>query len=456
MSNLIAEAIAQGDQKLIFTLPPRHGKSTLISQWVPVWFLNLWPNQHILLASYGSELAIKFGRSVRNTIMEHNSELDVQISGDSTSVSRFHTTKSGSMVSLGAGGSITGRGANLLLCDDLIKNWADSQSETLRKSLRDWFLTTLLTRLEPGGTCILTQTRWNSEDLVGYLIREHGGQWKEIRIPALAEPNDCLGRAEGDALCPQRYGIEKLLEIKEQMGSYMFESLYQQRPSAPRAGMFKRDSWKFFQPEEKPNFQSFIQSWDAGYQKSENASYSVCITIGIAPNGYYILDVFRERLEFPNLVRAVDNLYRRFIPELILVEAGGAGISLAQNIYNETRLPIRAIKVKNKSKTQRAWEVTTIIENGRVFLPAKAVWLDDFLDEMTAFPHSRFTDQADALSQSLDFLRKYSPKIGGNRPSVTKRPSSGRPPLYGDRKLRGPREPGLFNSGVWIRTTILP
>jgi hypothetical protein len=171
ISHYIAEAVAQGNKKLIVTAPPRHGKSELCSQWTPIWFLSNWPDRHVLLASYGAELATKFGRWCRNTISEHEKELSVQISPDSSSVSRWHTTAGGSMVSLGAGGSVTGRGADLIIADDLIKNIADAQSPTIQKNLREWFKSTLFTRLEPGGCFILIQTRWTSDDLIGYLLK---------------------------------------------------------------------------------------------------------------------------------------------------------------------------------------------------------------------------------------------------------------------------------------------
>ncbi len=173
ISHSIAEAVAEGNRKLIITAPPRHGKSELCSQWVPVWYLTNWPDKHVLLASYGAELATKFGRWCRNTISENTRELGVQISPDSSSVSRWHTIAGGSMVSLGVGGSVTGRGADLIIADDLIKNISEAQSPTVQKNLREWFKSTLFTRLEPGGCFIIISTRWTSDDLIGYLLKEN-------------------------------------------------------------------------------------------------------------------------------------------------------------------------------------------------------------------------------------------------------------------------------------------
>jgi predicted phage terminase large subunit-like protein len=354
------------------------------------------------------------------------------------------------MVSLGAGGALTGRGAELILADDLIRNWADSQSETLRKSLREWFLSTLLTRLEPDGTCIITQTRWNNEDLTGYLLREHGDQWREIRFPALAEVNDPLGRDVGEALCPQRYSVEDLLKKKDQMGYAMFEALYQQNPSAPQSGIFDRNWWKFYKEIEKPEFLSLIQSWDCGYQKTEGAAFSVCITIGVASNGFYIIDVYRDRLDFPSLVKSVKLQYKKFNPQLILIEAGGSGISLAQTLFSETRLPIKAVKTNNQSKESRAWEISGMVEAGRVMLPQKAPWLVLFTEELSLFPNSKYKDQTDSLSQALFFLRNHRPWIDRSR----KRPSSGREPLYGSNYKRSGSgfsfKPKIRVSSEWL------
>ena len=172
ISHEIAAAVAEGNRKLIITAPPRHGKSELGSQYVPVWYLTNWPDKNVLLSCYGAELAIKFGRWCRNTISENAAELGINISTDSSSVSRWHTTAGGSMVSLGVGGSVTGRGADLIIADDLIKNIADAQSPTVQKNLREWFKSTLYTRLEPGGTFVFIQTRWTSDDLIGYLLKE--------------------------------------------------------------------------------------------------------------------------------------------------------------------------------------------------------------------------------------------------------------------------------------------
>jgi predicted phage terminase large subunit-like protein len=256
--------------------------------------------------------------------------------------------------------------------------------------------------------------------------------WTEIRLPAIAEDNDPIGRKPGEALCPERFNIKELLKIRDQIGPQLFDAMYQQNPSTPGTQIFKKDWWKFYRKENQPDFGVITQSWDCGFYKTENSSYSVCATIGATEEEYYILDIFRARLEFPELIRAVKNNYEKYHPNLILIESEAAGISLIQTLYNETQLPIKAIKLKNKTKTERAWEITHLIESGKVYLEEDSVWLPIFLEEINTFPHSRYSDQVDSVTQGLYFLKNSSKSWVGNRPTVTKRRSSGREPLYGN------------------------
>jgi predicted phage terminase large subunit-like protein len=433
IGNRIAEAVARGNTKLIITAPPRHGKSELCSQWVPVWFLSNWPDKNVLLASYGAELATKFGRWCRNTLSENSAELGVQVSADSASVSRWHTTAGGSMVSLGVGGSVTGRGADLIVADDLIKNIADAQSPTLKANLRDWFKSTLFTRLEPGGCFVLVQTRWASDDLIGYLLDDHSQDWTEIRLPAIAEENDPAGRKNGEPLCPERFKTSDLMKIRDQIGPQLFDAMYQQNPSQIDSRMFKAEWWKYFNSKDYRVYDAIVQSWDCGFSKTVYASYSVCITVGIKDDTYYIIDVFRKRLEFPDLIKALKTNHLRRNPGLILIEAEASGRSLIQTLHRETQLRIWPVKLNNKSKQERAWEITHLIESGKVYLDADAEWLPNFLEEFSKFPEGRYSDQVDALTQALQFISTSSlALIKRERPSSANRPSTGRAKLYPD------------------------
>jgi len=427
ISNLITEAIANGNGRIIVLMPPRHGKSELISHYVPVWFLENWPNQNIILSSYEADFAASWGRKVRDTIQKHRNELSVRVSSASSSAARWNTTSGGGMVTAGAGGAITGRGGNLIIVDDPIKNWLEAQSDTTRQRLLDWFYSTLYTRAEPDSTIIIIQTRWHESDLAGDIIAKNTREWQVIRFPALAEADDPLGRKIDEALCPERYDRERLLKIKETTGTGIFEGLYQQHPAPPKGQIFNRNWWRFY--DELPDLSVIIQSWDCGFETGSHNSYTVGQTWGMAKNGYYLIDQFRDRLEYTDLIRAVKAQYRKHNPEYVLIEYQASGRSLVQDLYRNTNLPIKAIKSTRDSKPVRAEIVTPVIECGRVHLPKQAHWVNDFLHEMTLFPSGKFSDQVDALSQALGFMKNKYEKRSRGRPSSKIRVITGRKTL---------------------------
>jgi len=423
ISHMVVESISTGSGRLIVSLPPRHGKSELLSHWVPVWFLETWPGANVILTSYEADFAASWGRKVRDTIQANQKELSVRVSELSSSASRWNTVQGGGMVTAGVGGPITGRGGDLIIVDDPIKNWMDAQSETVRRSLVDWFYSTLYTRADPGATIVVIQTRWHILDLAGELLARNPVDWKEVKLPAIAEVNDPLGRQPGEALCPERFSVEALLKIKESMGTMMFSALYQQSPAPPQGSTFHREWWKFYEVE--PEFKAVVQSWDCGYELREDSSYSVCQIWGVAENGFYLIHQFRDRLEYPDLLRTVKLLAERFSPDLVLIEYQASGRSLVQDLYNNTRLPIKAVKTTRESKQIRAGLVTPLIETGRAFLPRNARWVSDFLYELTVFPAGNYSDQVDALSQALIFLKyRFDPSRNGRR--SPERVSSGR------------------------------
>jgi phage terminase large subunit-like protein len=171
------------------------------------------------------------------------------------------------------------------------------------------------------------------------MLARHPEDWQEIKFPAFAETGDPLDREAGQALCPERYNAEELQKIKETMGTMMFSSLYQQNPAPPQGNVFHREWWKFYG--EEPEFKAILQSWDCGYEVREDSSYSVCQTWGVADNGFHLIHQFRDRLEYPDLLRAVKLLAEQFSPDLILVEYQASGRSIVQDLYHNTRLPIQ-------------------------------------------------------------------------------------------------------------------
>jgi hypothetical protein len=216
-------------------MPPRHGKSEMISHWFPSWCFERWPRKRIILSSYEAGFASEWGRKVRNTLLENEDLLTVRLARDSKQAKNWHTSFDGGMVTAGVGGPITGRGADILIGDDLFKNWKEAASPTVRETVWNWWKSTAYTRLEPGGSVVLVMTRWHDDDLCGRLIREmeerDGEQWDVLNLPAIAEEvNDALGRAVGDALWPERYPISELARIQGNQTKEIWEALYQQHP----------------------------------------------------------------------------------------------------------------------------------------------------------------------------------------------------------------------------------
>ncbi len=227
----IARAVRRGGGRLIICWPPGHGKSSLLSKWTPTWFLDNNPTRRVMLTSHSAELAATWGRVVRNEF-EHNERLFTKLSEDSSAANRWNTPEGGGMVAAGVGGGITGFRGDLVLVDDPHPTWEAAYSTTQRERVVEWFNGTLYDRLEPNATIVLLMHRWHESDLAGYLIEQHPDPWEVIRLPAIAEESDVLGRAPGEALCPERYDVAALKQIQAAVGIQVWGSKYQQNPLA--------------------------------------------------------------------------------------------------------------------------------------------------------------------------------------------------------------------------------
>ncbi len=384
--------------RLMVSWPPRHGKSEEVAHWTPLWFLKNWPDRRVILASYEAKIAARWGRRVRNDILQFPDELGLQLTGDSTAADRWELTTGGGMLTAGVGGPITGEGAHLLIIDDPTKNAEEANSPVYRDRLVEWFKTTAFTRLEPGGSVILDMTRWHQADLIGALLEEMTEPWEHIRLPALAEPDDPLGREEGEALWPDRYSADELLKIKETVGPQVWAGLYQQRPAPAEGGVFRYEWWGRYR--EVPELSRKVQFWDTAFKKGADNDYSVCTTLGVAGNSFPVLDVWRRRVEFPELLRAAVAQFDKHRPNEVLVEDAASGQDLFATLRRETRIPIKAVKV-DRDKISRANAVTGYVEAGRVPLPERAAWVADFMDELAAFPNAAHDDQVDSFAGAL-------------------------------------------------------
>lgn len=400
------EQVERGEiKRLMICIPPRHGKSRTTSCIFPAWYLGRNPRRSVIAASYGAELAEDFGRRVRNLMSDplHAAIFpESGLSADSAAQRRFDTAAGGCYYAVGRGGAITGRGADLLLLDDLLKDAEEARSSNVRRLLIDWYEHVAYTRLAPGGAIVMIQTRWHADDLPGHLLRELSAEnWLVINMPAIAEADDEFRRA-GEALWPEMYPLEMLKMIRSAIGGSAWTSLYQQQPSAAEGAVFKRDWWRFFR--EQPVCRRIVHSWDTAFKSGAENDYSVCTVWGVTDSGYYLLWVWRDRVEFPELKRRMGWLAEQWKPAQVLIEDRASGQSLIQELKHSTRLPVIPIKA-DADKVSRAQSVTPLVEAGKVFLPESAPWLNDFVDELAAFPKGTHDDSVDSLTQALNYLR---------------------------------------------------
>jgi predicted phage terminase large subunit-like protein len=399
------EMLLSGDiRKLWISTPPRHGKSTTGSIMLPAFALGRNAREAIIQVSYGSDLAEGFGRRVRNILSDPAfRELfpTCQLSPDSQAAYRFETTQGGEYSAVGRGGPVTGRGASLLILDDLLKDQAEANSEATCRSIIEWLQSVAFTRLTPNGRVLAIATRWSERDPMGWLASQAG--WTILNLPAFAEANDPLNREPGQALWPSRYPIEVLEKIRTDIGSRTFACLFQGNVAAAQGSVFKRDWFRHYQaPPEK--FKRIIQSWDTAFKSGATNDYSVGFTIGETDNGFYFLSRFKDKVEFPELKRQVAQQADFWHPHEILVEDKASGQSLIQELKLATSYPVIAVKV-DRDKETRASAITGYFESGRVFFPEGAAWTSDLEDELASFPGGLHDDQIDAVSQALNRLR---------------------------------------------------
>ena len=391
-------------------IPPRHGKTQL---WILAvgWMLGRHPEWQIAVAAYSGELAEGWGRQVRSLISSEAHQAifpNCRLSAQSAAAHRFELTGGGGTRFVGRGGALLGTGANILIADDLYANADEARSEVIKRNTWDWFTQVFLTRLAPNGAAVVIGSRWAEDDVIGTLLREHATEgWELLHFPALAEANDPLGREEGAALWPEQYPVETLEGIRRQMGSAAFVNIYQGRPAAANGIVFGREWFRTYS-DPPSTFHRIVQSWDTAFGKSkQSGDYSVCTTWGVTASGYYLLALWRGRVDFPELKRLVRQLAEEWKPDAIYIEDCASGQSLVQELHAATTYPVIPVKV-DRDKLARAQAVTPLFEAGRVFFPAEAPWRRDLEDELASFPVAAHDDQADSITMALNKLREAS------------------------------------------------
>lgn len=415
--------------RLLISLPPRHSKSETTSKWGSAWALDLHPEWRILLGSYQDTFASEWGFKVRSLLEEHKEHLQVRVSPDFGARNAWFTTEGGGMFTSGAGGAFTGRGGDVFVIDDPFKNFAEAHSIVIRDKVWDWYTGTAYSRLEPQGRIVVVSTRWHEDDLIGRLLKaqeEGGDQWTYLRLPAIAEDDDLLGRPAGAALWPERYNEEALHRIERAVGSYVWASQYQQRPSPPKGGIFRRGWWRYYwEPPNPSRVSEWLISWDMAFKDAEDSSYVVGQVWCSEGGDKYLIDQVRDHLSFTETLTAVRSLAAAYPHvRLHLVEDKANGPAVIQSL-GRTISGMVPVSPRD-SKIARAHAVTPDIEAGNVWLPDPSLkrWVHDFVEETAAFPKGATDDQVDAMTQALERLHAWAPELASR---------------YSDQRLAGRR-----------------
>lgn len=419
------EAVERGDiKRLMITMPPRHGKSMLASEFFPAWYLGRNPDHYVVTATYAQDLADDFGRKVKNQIEDAAFQAvfpGVALADDSKSAKRFHiegssggiehaTNQRGAYYAVGVGGPLTGRGAHLLLIDDPVKNREDADSEIVRRKTKDWYTSTAYTRLMPGGRIVIIQTRWHEDDLSGWLLAGHKHEgWEVLDLPAIGD--------DGTALWPEQYDIAALERIRRALPARDWSALYQQRPT-PDTGDFFRREW--FRPYEKsPPLHTLTIYGASDYAvTADGGDYTVHVVIGIDPQGnIYVLDLWRKQADSAEWVESWCDLVRQWKPLTWAEEQGqiraGIGPFLEQRARARQAWCHREKFPTRGDKAVRAQSIRGRMSMGGLYVPAGADWVSDLIAECLRFPAGVHDDQVDALGligQLLDTVHTMEPE----------------------------------------------
>jgi len=406
------KAALEKPNKVIICMPPRHGKSMFCSLYFPLYWLSLFPRTKVLLASYEADYAASWGRKVRDAISEHGSKMgrDLKIAGTSKAASRWELENfGGGMFCAGARGPITGKGADLAIIDDPIKNDEEANSQTFRDKLWDWYLSTFSTRLHKGAATVCIMTRWHEDDLVGRLLKaqdEGGDRWDVIRMPAIAEEDEKYGdytRKEGEPLCPHLIPKDMLESAKGRMGEYWYATMYQQRPFPRGGGMYRKEMVEIV--DSVPPHLVKVRAWDLAASMSGKRTAGILMakdTEGI----YYVLDsVIGKWLpgDRDKVIRSTATRDGKGVAVRVEQEGGSGGIAQIHSIVRS--LPgysVEGVKVSG-DKISRADPVAAQVNIGNLkFL--RGPWNTALFDEMESFPKGKYSDQIDAMSLAFDYV----------------------------------------------------
>ena len=396
------ERVAKGDLKrLVINMPPRHTKSEFASYLLPAWFLGKYPDKKIIQTAHTAELAVGFGRKVRNLVNSSDYKEvfpDVRLQSDSKAAGRWNTNKGGEYFAIGVGGAVTGKGADLLIIDDPHSEQEGASADiNVFNRTYEWYTSGPRQRLQPNGAIVVVMTRWHNKDLTGQVVDasiKRGGadQWEVIELPAIMP--------SGNPLWGEFWKMEELQALKAELPNSKWMAQYQQDPTSEEGAIVKREWWKVWEGKEPPECEFLIQSWDTAFMKNERADYSACTTWGVfykedddgmvAPN-LILIDAYKERLEFPDLKKMALEKYNAYKPDAFIVEAKAAGMPLIFEL-RAIGIPVQEYTPsRGNDKISRVNAVSDLFASGVVHAP-QTRWAEEVVEEFAGFPNMEHDD----------------------------------------------------------------
>jgi len=405
------ELIAQGKLKrLIVNMPPRHSKSEFASYLMPAWFLGRNPKLKIIQATHNTELAVRFGRKVRDLI-EDPQYKDVfphsELKADSKAAGRWETEQGGEYFAAGVGAAVTGRGADLFIIDDPHSE-QDALSQSAFDNAFEWYTSGPRQRLQPGGAIIVVMTRWGMKDLTGRLLKAQGNDilsdtWEVVEFPAIMPSNE--------PLWPEFWGKDDLLAVKASLPVGKWNAQWQQQPTAAEGAIVKREWWNEWEKDKPPSIKYIMQSYDTAFSKKETADYSAITTWGVfnpedgGADHIILLDGRRGRWNFPELKEVASEEYEYWEPDMVIIEAKASGTPLTDELRRAGIPVMNYTPGKGRDKVTRMHMVAPLFEAGMVWAPEKK-FADEVIEECAAFPNGDHDDYVDSMTMALIRFRQ--------------------------------------------------
>ena len=414
LDNFLKDLIDGKRPRLIITMPPRSGKSEIVSRRFPAYFLGKYPDLSIISVSYSASLAEDFSRDVQRIIDSDeykkifpNTKLSDKKDKNYKRTSDFFeiVDHKGVYCSAGVGGSITGKGCDILIIDDPIKNRQEANSETVRKKIYDWYSSTAYTRLSPIGGVIMMCTRWHLDDLIGKVLSDKNQKpFHVISYPAIAE-HDEPHRKQGEALHPERFSLEILNEIKSTLSTADWLSLYQQKPVPEGGAIFETSKLRYYDESSEPKrFDQIVGSWDMTFKENKTSDFVVGQLWGRKGADFYLLDMVRDRMDFVKTLKVFINFankHKNCNCWLVEDKANGTAIISTLKKHISGIIPI----TPKESKQERAYAITPYLEAGNIFFPKNQNFTKDLEEEMLQFPAGAHDDTVDSMTQALNYFR---------------------------------------------------